>query len=357
MYLNRKFLSIFSVLALSTFCFLIFIFTVSAEADEVGDLFDYCVKRWSSEKATLTISEQPDSTGFFKEAYLEVKGLVVENARIDSAFVSVSGLQLNPPSEWSQTEYVEYGPDGSIIGRGRSDKPNVKFDSFKSCTLIVNVLESDINSAIKGKNLRFSENGRDFILHDMTVSITANGIKITGFLKEDGNNSDLKSYAAAWLLGAAADDYPVTINSKLKIVNDKEIWLDNPTVEKGNYAQLDSYIERNITKRNKPILDLGKYDLSKTPITIHDLELKDGGVSVSTPTLPKALKGGINYTYPANKDEEKTTDDKTDDKEETKSKENNNLSSSSSSSGCNAGVGAFGVMTFIFLASVFFKKR
>ena len=341
---NRKFLSIFSVLALFTFCFLIFIFTVSAEADEVGDLFDYCVKRWSSEKATLTISEQPDSTGFFKEAYLEVKGLVVENARIDSAFVSVSGLQLNPPSEWSKNS-------------GGSDQPNVKFDSFKSCTLIVNVLESDINSAIKGKNLRFSENGRDFILHDMTVSITANGIKITGFLKEDGNNSDLKSYAAAWLLGAAADDYPVTINSKLKIVNDKEIWLDNPTVEKGNYAQLDSYIERNITKRNKPILDLGKYDLSKTPVTIHGLELKDGGVSVSTPTLPKALEGGFKYTHSANGDNNDTNGDKDNNDEGNNTSNETKKSRSSSSSGCNAGVGAFGVMTFIFLASVFFKKR
>ena len=264
-----------------------------AEADEVGDLFNNYMQYLKSGNVTLIISEQPDQTGFFKEAYLEAKGIVakkdiasridvnIENVRIDSALINVSGLQLNPPSDW---------------------KTRVSFDSFQSSSVTVNILESDINSAIKDQEFRLrADNGKDFILFNVVTDITADGIKITGYLREE-NPSGLASYAAAWLLGPAVDNYPVEINSKLKIVDDRELWLDNPTVKRGSFSELDSYIERNITNRDRPILDLGELDLSRTPVTLHSVELKDGSLSFSSATLPKALEGGIRYTYSANAD-------------------------------------------------------
>ena len=54
-------------------CFVFSIFSIPAEADDVGDLFNYYVKQLQSGKVNLTISEQPDSTGLFKDAYLDAK--------------------------------------------------------------------------------------------------------------------------------------------------------------------------------------------------------------------------------------------------------------------------------------------
>ena len=346
-------------------CLSILGITLNAEADEVGDLFNYYMKKVSSGVVNMTISEQPDSTGFFKDVYLEAKDVVIENVRIDAVSASVSGLQLNPPSEWSQTEYVEYGPDGSIIRRGGSDKPNVKFYSFQSGSLNVNISENSINNVLKDRNFSFNADGKSFTLSSVSVSITTDGIKISGYLKENGT-ADLRSYAAAWLLGAAADNYPVEVNSKLKIVDGKEIWLDNPTVTKGKFSQLDSYIEKHITKRNEPIFDLSKkLDLSKIPVTLGKIELNNGSLSPSTNTLPKALVGGIKYTNSTvnNDGEQNTNNEPTNnngDEQNTNNEPTNNNEikrSSSSSSGCSSGVGAFGALTFIILASVFFKKH
>ncbi len=100
------------------------------------------------------------------------------------------------------------------------------------------------------------------------------------------------------MLGAAADNYPVEINSNFRIVNGKELWLDNPTVEKGNFSQLDDYIQKNITQRNKPLINLAEFDLSKTPITMNSVELQNGSLIISAGGTPQAITGGTTYTYP-----------------------------------------------------------
>ena len=265
--------------------------TIPASADPVGDLFNDYVQRAQSQKVTLVISEQPDATGLFKEAYLEAKGVVFEakgvvfknNPRIDSVNVNVSSLQLNPPSEWSNSR--------------------VDCKGYKSASATVSILESDINAALKDKDFRFENDGKYFIFHNVEVDITTSGVRITGFLKEQ-DTRNFNSYVAAFLLGAAADDYPVVITSKVKVVDGKEIWLDDPKVDKGNYSDIDSYIERKITQRNTPLLDLGNLDLSRTPITLGKVELKDGSVTISTAALPKAIEGGVKYTHPASSSNE-----------------------------------------------------
>ena len=278
----------------SRFCVIFSIFgvTVNAEADQVGDLFNHYVSKLYSGKVTLKISEQPDATGFFKEVYLEAHDAVYRKAndtgvdifQVDSAYISVNALQLNPPSDWENNSFW-------------SNEPNVKLNSFQSASLNVNLSENNINKALENKTFHFEADGKEFSLRNVSVSITTDGIKIKGSLQEVNPNS-LTSYAAAWLLGAAANDYPVEVNTKLKIVDGKEIWLDNPKVTKGKFSQLDSYIERNITNRKEPILNLANYDLSKTPVTLGNIELKTGALSISTNTLPKALEGGIEYTTP-----------------------------------------------------------
>ena len=227
------------------------------------------------------VSAQPDSTGFISEAYVEAKGVVVKNMRFDSVVARVSGLQLNPTSEWQNGD-------------------NIKLQSLKSALVTVNLLESDINNALKGQSISVRDgdytNLKKFSLHDTSVDITADGIKLIGLVNEV-STSVLNSYVAAWLLGAAATDYPIEINSKLRISTDgKELWLDNPTVT-SNYTAINSYVEKNITRRTKPLLNLNE-TLKDVQITLGSVELKDGSITLSTKELPTALTSGTTYTYP-----------------------------------------------------------
>ena len=108
-----------------------------------------------------------------------------------------------------------------------------------------------------------------------------------------------------------------------------------------------------------------KLDLSKIPVTLGKIELNNGSLTPSTNTLPKALVGGIKYTNSTvnNDGEQNTNNEPTNnngDEQNTNNEPTNNNEikrSSSSSSGCSSGVGAFGALTFIILASVFFKKH
>ncbi len=268
---------------------LCFSMTASAYAYDVGDLFYQYVPRVKPEKVTLMISGQPDSTGLINEAYAEGKGAVVKNISFSSSFtVKVNGLQLNPVSEWKNGD-------------------NVRFKGLSSILLSANILESDINAAIKNNKFKFWHNGRRFIVHDVVADITSGGIKVNGLVKEDTsvNVGSLKSYAAAWLLGAAAADYPIEINSKLKIENNgKEIWLDNPKVS-SDYTAISSYVEKNITNRNKALVNLN--ELKDVQVTLGNITLSDGSLTISTATLPTALTSGTTYTYPRSSSNNGTT--------------------------------------------------
>ncbi|MBQ7196320.1 MAG: hypothetical protein IJS40_02810 [Synergistaceae bacterium] len=273
-------------LMISALCFSM---TESAYADDVSDLFYRYVPQVKPEKVTLIISGQPDSTGLINEAYAEGKGAVVKNISFNSSFtVKVNGLQLNPVSEWKNGD-------------------NVRFKGLSSILLSANILESDINAAIKNNEFKFWHNGRRFIVHDVVADITSGGIKVNGLVKEDTsvNAGSLKSYAAAWLLGAAADDYPIEVNSKLKIENNgKEIWLDNPTVT-SDYTAISGYVEKNITNRNKALVNLN--ELKDVQVTLGNIALSDGSLTISTATLPTALTSGTTYTYPRSSSNNGTT--------------------------------------------------
>ncbi|MBR2209306.1 MAG: hypothetical protein IJ859_10915 [Synergistaceae bacterium] len=73
--------------------------TASAEADQVGDMFDMYVEKLNAEKVTLTLSEQPDSTGLVKEAYFQVKGATYtyegKSCKIDSITANVKKCAVN----------------------------------------------------------------------------------------------------------------------------------------------------------------------------------------------------------------------------------------------------------------------
>ena len=220
-------------------------------ADEVNDLLNFYVKKFTPEKATLIISDKPDPTGLFTEVYMDLKGVVIDKLRLSSLVVNMRGVQFNEPSEWA--------------------KGNVECKEAISVLATATLLESDINRSIENKNF----GKKDEHWHDMSMKITPKGLKGRGY------------YKYSFL------DILIEIDSKLKIVKNKELWLDNPYL-KVNKLDVPDYVTKKALSKIQPLVNLRKFPL---PLTLHKVQLKDGSATLSSKTLPKALKGGLKYSY------------------------------------------------------------
>ena len=231
--------------------FIIFVLPYVSYADEVEDLLNFYVKKFTPEKATLIISDKPDETGLFNDVYLDLQGVVIEKLRLSSLVVNMRGVQFNEPSEWS--------------------KGNVECLDAISVLATATLLEKDINESIE--NRTFGSGDGEW--HDMSMKILPSGLSGKGY------------YKYSFL------DILIEINSKLKIVKGKELWLDNPAV-KVNKLDLPDYVTRKALSAIQPLVDLREFPL---PLTLSRVELKKGSATLSSRTLPKALKGGLKYTY------------------------------------------------------------
>ena len=220
-------------------------------ADEVNDLLNFYVKKFTPEKATLIISDKPDATGLFSEVYMNLKGVVIDKLRMDSLVVNMRGVQFNEPSEWA--------------------KGNVECKDAISVLASATLYESDINRSIENKNF----GKKDEHWHDMSMKITPDGLGGKGY------------YKYSFL------DILIEIESRLKIVKGKELWLDNPQV-KVNKLDLPDYVTKKALGKIQPLVNLKKFPL---PLTLHKVELKNGSATLSSKKLPQPLKNGLTYTY------------------------------------------------------------
>lgn len=230
---------------------ILFLLPCVAHADEVNDLLNFYVKKFTPEKATLIISEKPDSTGLFNEVYMNLKGVMIEQFRLDSLIVSMRGVQFNEPSQWA--------------------KGNVECKDAISVLATATLLESDVNKSIENKS--FGKGDEHW--HDLTMKIAPKGLSGQGYYKY------------------SIFDILLEIDSKLKIVKGKELWLDNPQV-KVNRLDVPDYVTKKALNKIQPLVNLRKFPL---PLTLHKVELKNGSAILSSRTLPKALKGGLKYSY------------------------------------------------------------
>ena len=243
--MTRKFLSLLLIaLSLASPSF----------ADEVNDLLNYYVKRFSPETASLVIAEKPDQTGLFSDLYMDLKGVVVENLRMDRLTFRIRGAQFNEPSEWA--------------------KGNVECKEAIQINALASILEGDINRAIESKTF-----GKTDKWHDVSLAITPKGLKGKGYYTADAGLMNL--------------DILLEITGGLKIIKGKELWLNNPTV-KVNKLDVPDYVTKKALSRIQPLVDLNRFPL---PLTLHMVDLKNGSASLSTRALPKALTQGLKYSY------------------------------------------------------------
>ena len=229
---------------------------VSASAcygDDVQNLLSFYVRKFKPEKALLIIQDMHDETGMFNDVYMDLQGVVIENLRLNRLTFRMKGVQFNKPSEWA--------------------KGNVQCKSAIQILALANLLERDINNAIESKT--FGDDGSSE-WHDVSMRITPQGLSGKGY------------YKAGFL------DILLEINSGLKIVKGKELWLNNPKV-KVNTLDVPDYITRKALADIQPLVDLNKFPL---PLTLHRVQLQKGNATLSTRTLPQEPSAGIRYTYP-----------------------------------------------------------
>ena len=244
--MTRKILLAAIIIALS--------FTSLSYADEVDDLLSYYVNRFKPEKASMTIAEKPDATGLFSDVYMDLQGVVIETLRLDRLTFRMTGVQFNKPSEWA--------------------KGNVECKNAVQIQALATLLESDINRAIEAKTF-----GEDDNWHDVSLAITPEGLKGKGYYAADAKLFKL--------------DILLEIDSGLKIVKGKELWLNNPTV-RANRMDIPDYVTRKALSRIQPLVDLDRFSL---PMTLNKVDLKKGSATLTTRTLPKALTKGLHYSY------------------------------------------------------------
>lgn len=224
-------------------------------ADEVQDLLNFYVRRFKPEKASLVISGKPDETGMFNDIFMDLSGVNVENLRIDRLTFRMRGVQFNEPSHWA--------------------KGNVECKEAIQVLALANILEKDINDAIEAKTFGDKDHW-----HDVSMKITPSGLKGRGYYVADIVLTDL--------------DILLEINSKLKILKGKQLWLDNPLV-KVNKLDVPDYVTRKALSQIQPLVDLNRLPL---PVSLHKVDLKNGSAVLSTRTLPKPLTEGLKYSYP-----------------------------------------------------------
>ena len=241
----------FKFMFLSLISIFIFVFSSFAHADEVDDLLKFYVNKFQPEKALLMISEKPDSTGLFNDVYMNLEGIKIDKLRLNSLVVRMRGVQFNSPSEWA--------------------KGNVECKDAISVLAIGTILESDINKSIEDKTFG---KGKDQ-WHDMQMRINPKALSGSGYYKY--NFLDIR----------------IDIDSKLKIVKGKELWLDSP-VAKVNKLDVPDYVTKKALTKIQPLVDLRKFPL---PLSLHKVELKKGSAVLSTRTLPQEMKNGLKYTF------------------------------------------------------------
>ena len=140
-----------------TLAIMLLFFALPSYADEVDDLLNFYVKRFKPERATLIISEKPDNTGLFQDVYMNLKGVMIENLRMDSLIVRMKFVQFNKPSEWKND--------------------NVECSNAASVLAVATLLESDINKAITNKTFGHGEDH----WHNLSMKIDPQGLHGKGY--------------------------------------------------------------------------------------------------------------------------------------------------------------------------------
>ncbi|MBQ9564775.1 MAG: DUF2993 domain-containing protein [Synergistaceae bacterium] len=223
--------------------------------DLTSHLLAFYVEKFTPEELRLTVAGQPDATGKFTDLYMDLTGVKIEDVRLDRLTFRMYSPQFNAPENWATGD--------------------VQCENALQIYALGAILESDINKSLEAKTFG---NGDDH-WRDVSLAITPQGLRGKGY------------YMAQVLFMTL--DILIEIDSGLKIVGAKELWLDKPEV-RVNRLDLPDYVTKKALSQIQPLLDLNRFPL---PLNLHKVTLEKGRAILSTRTLPKPLDKGVTYHY------------------------------------------------------------
>lgn len=224
--------------------------------DPTSRLLAFYVNRFTPEELTLTIDGEPDASGRYRDLYMDLTGVMIEGVRLDKLTFRMLDVQFNAPENWASGD-VECRSALRIYAYGR-------------------ILQDDINRSLEARTF-----GEDDHWRHVAMTIAPEGLKGRGY------------YMAKVLFVTL--DILIEIDSGLKIVGNKELWLKDPQV-KINRLDLPDYITNQALSQIQPLLDLNRFPL---PMSLHKVELEEGRAILSTRVLPEPMERGVTYHYTA----------------------------------------------------------
>ena len=220
--------------------------------DPVSRLLKKYVEEFSPEDLLLEIDEQPDG-GRFRDLYMDLAGVLVDGVRLDRLTFRMNDVQFNDPTEWPE---------------------NVECLSVLHIYAYCRLKEDDINRRLSAATF-----GRDGHWKNISMKISPFGLYARGVY-----SADLLFFSLNIL---------IEVESGLRIVNNKELWLDDYKV-RVNTLGVPDYVTRKAVAQIQPLLDLGRFPL---PLRLHSVEFGEGEAVLSTRRLPDPLQKGISYHY------------------------------------------------------------
>ncbi|MDR1730500.1 MAG: DUF2993 domain-containing protein [Synergistaceae bacterium] len=225
-------------------------------SDPTAHLLACYVNRFTPEDLFLAIDEEPDETGHFRDLYMDLKGVMIGGVRTDRLTFRMNDVQFNPPSEWAAG--------------------NVECRQALQIHAICLLKEDDVNKKLESKTF-----GKDDHWKDISMRISPDGIRARGI------------YVAKVLFVTL--DILIEVEGSLKIVEGRELWLDNYKI-RVNTMDVPDFITQKAIRQIQPLLDLGRFPL---PLRLHSVELQKQQAVFSTRRHPEVLQGGITYHYSA----------------------------------------------------------
>jgi hypothetical protein len=224
--------------------------------DLTSRLLAYYVDAFTPESLSLIIDEQPNDAGRFRDLYMDLTGVLIDDVRVDKLTFRMHDVQFNSPSEWA---------DGKVECKSA-------LQIYAHCLL----KEEDINRKLASETF-----GKDDRWQNISMKISPDGLSAKG------------TYTAKILFVTL--NIAIEIDGGLKIVKNKELWLDNYKV-RINAVNVPDYITKKAINQIQPLLDLGNFPL---PLKLHKVEFQERQAVFSTRILPQPIKDGITYRYRA----------------------------------------------------------
>ncbi|NLL36211.1 MAG: DUF2993 domain-containing protein [Fretibacterium sp.] len=224
----------------------------------VEHLLAFYLEKFSPETLKLTIAEQPDETGRFRDIFMDLSGVNIDEIRLDTLTFRMHDVQFNAPENWAQG--------------------NVECLEALQTYALCHITEEDINRGLAEKTFG---RGRGDHWKKIALEIHPEGLKGRGV------------YLAKVLFVTL--DILIEVDSELEIIKNRELWLKDPEV-RINRLDLPDYITWKALKQIQPLLDLNRVPF---PLNLHSIELQKGAATLSTRLLPKPIPDGISYSYKA----------------------------------------------------------